>query len=226
MEKLNISKLHDDCILDALPGTSYVHGIKHVFVIGGHRFQEYNKLKSMFPDGCIFYVFEPVSFLFEELKSIYESYADVKLFKKAIGDFIGKTSFNISDNDAASSSILQMKEHLNLFKHVKYCRTEEVDVITIDQAILEIGIIPDVLFMDVQGMEYKILTSIDSKYFEKIKLIYTEVSLIEVYENAMMLSDIKLYLLKFNFEFIFFTPLANSGEVHGNALFANKSIYN
>lgn len=224
MEKLNITQLYDDCILDALPNTQYVQNIKSVFVVGAYWFQEYNKMKKMLPIVEKFHVFEPVSFLFNDLKRLFFNHSDVSLYNCAIGDFIGEAEFNLSNNDASSSSLLPMKEHKNIFPGIFYNRVEKVQVKTINYMIETIETIPDFLFMDVQGMEYRIITSISPEYLKRIQLIYTEVSLVEVYEGGKLLKDIQNYLT--GFEFVYFTPLINASGLHGNALFINKEFFN
>lgn len=225
MEKLRITQFHDDAILNALPGTKYIQNIKNIFIIGGHRFQEYQRMKMMFHKLQKFYVFEPVGFLVKELYQRFQNNPQVEIHPIAVGDFNGSTYFNISDNDAASSSLLEFKEHKTLFPEVSFCQKQMVDVHTINRLISDFGVVPDLLFIDAQGAEYRILSNIDLHNLMDIQLIYTEVSLIEVYEGAKTFEELRIYLEARNFHTLFYTPLMNSSGLHGNALFINRGFF-
>jgi glycosyltransferase involved in cell wall biosynthesis len=80
---------------------------------------------------------------------------------------------------------------------------------------------PDMLFLDVQGAEYRILSAIPEEVFKTTKLVYTEVSKEEIYKGSRPLNDI-IALLAPQFLFAGFAPLMQISPTHGNALFVNR----
>ncbi len=83
--------------------------------------------------------------------------------------------------------------------------------------------LPDMLFLDVQGAESKVISSLSADLRSHLKLIYTEASREEVYVGSKPLEHIQS-LLASDFIFLGFAPLTNETPTHGNALFANRSV--
>jgi tetratricopeptide (TPR) repeat protein len=77
------------------------------------------------------------------------------------------------------------------------------------------------LFLDVQGAEYQILSSVSAGLLQQIRLIYTEASQEEVYQGGRNLDEIRSILAE-DFTFLGFAPLTNACPTHGNALFVNR----
>src|SRR5262249_35650674 len=81
---------------------------------------------------------------------------------------------------------------------------------------------PDMLLLDVQGAEYKILSTLPRTENAGPKLLYVEASLEEVYQGARNLDDLK-QLLAPQYDFVGFAPLSKHSPTHGNALFVRRS---
>jgi len=113
-------------------------------------------------------------------------------------------------NNLSSSSILNLKEHLN----------EHPDIFVINKLLLKTITLNsfydkhninydkyDFINIDIQGAELKALKGA-TKILPHIKAIYTEVNIKEIYENCCLIEDLDNYLKEFNFIRILtkFTP--------------------
>ncbi len=215
----------EDDFLQRLSGRPITERIETLFVIGAHLFQEEELLFRLFPNLKKVYLFEPIPELFGLLSAKTKGNSKIEVLPYAISDQNGEAEFFITSN-VMSSSLLALGKHLDVFPHVKpagsikvQCRILE-DVINLHKLNK-----PDMLFIDVQGAEYKILSSISSALLLQILMIYTEASKDELYIGAKTLTELKS-LLSDNYLFVGFAPLSNETPMHGNALFVNKQAVN
>lgn len=212
----------EDDLLYALKGQDVCYTIKTLYVIGAHRFQEKDLLDEIFPNLSNIYLFEPLPDFYQLLTKSTQDDPRVQVFPYAIADVSGTSDFFVTNNDAASSSLLHLGKHQELFPHVKETSCISVACRTIDDVIIEHSLnAPDMLFIDVQGAEYRILSSISPFVRSAVKLIYTEASTEAVYKDARPLEDI-CHLLTPEYCFLGFAPLTNATPTHGNALFVNQ----
>lgn len=213
----------EDDLLHALKEHKICCDIRTLFVVGAHRFQEKNLFFEMFPNLTKVYLFEPLPDFYNYLVEITKNDPKIEVFPYAISDQSGQTDFYVTDNDAASSSLLHLGKHKEVFPHVNESACITVECRTIDHVISENSLNPpDMLFIDVQGAEFKVLSSLSPFLRSTVKLIYTEASTDELYVNAHVLAEIQT-LLKPEFIFLGFAPLYNETPMHGNALFINRS---
>lgn len=207
---------------DYLENNEISSQIKVSYFVGCHLFQEESWFNKTFTNLEQLFLFEPVPALWEALNSKMAADSRVQVFRLAVSDEEGIAAFNIANN-YQSSSLLPLGEHKNIFPSINYSGVINVQQITLNKFINDHGnIIPDLLYIDVQGAEYKVLSGISHEKLCKIKVIYTEVSLVEMYQGAKLLDDIKV-LLEDYFEFIGFRDMLNT-KVHGDALFVNKML--
>jgi FkbM family methyltransferase len=196
--------------------------IRCLYVIGAHEFQEHQLLKQTFPNLEKIYLFEPIPQLFSKLQKITRPFNYIEVFPYAVSDFDGPTMFNVTDN-LASSSLLHFGKHKEMFPHVNEIEAIPVQCRKLSTIIKEHQLIPpDMLFIDVQGTEYMVLSAIPVEILNNIIFIYTEASTAEVYKESRPLSDIRT-LLDSNFIYLGFAPLTSKITEHGNALFINVS---
>lgn len=211
----------EDDLLLALSKQKICKDIKVVYVVGAHRFQEKELFFLIFPNLEKVYLFEPLPACFEYLSKTFKEDSRIEVFQYAIadGDFV--TNFYVTNNDAASSSILPLGKHLNLFPKVQTTETISVSCKTLDAIIAEKDLgMPDMLFVDAQGAEFKIISALSTHLRSTIKIIFTETSKEELYVGARLLDDIKK-LLDLDYYFVGFVPLNNNTPTHGNSLFIN-----
>jgi len=219
----DLEKIHEDDLLHALRGRPLSKLVKTLYQIGAHRFQEKKLLFEIFPNLEHVVLFEPLPELFTLLKEQEAADSRITVLPYAISDQNGETTFHVASNDGASSSILPFGEHMKLFPHVQTAREISVKTRTLSAAIVEHQLpLPDFLFLDVQGAEYQILSSLSGDLLHHIRMIYTEASTVEVYTGSRPLKDVE-NILTAEFNFAGYCPLKPLIPSHGNALFVSKS---
>lgn len=211
----------EEDLLIQLRGRNICDKIKVLYVVGAHAFQERVLLDNLFPQLEKIYLFEPIPEFFNHLRQVTKDDQRIKVFPYAISDSDGKAEFYLTNNDAASSSLLPLGKHKEMFPQVAVVKTIKVDAKKLGTVISSNHLpLPDMLFLDVQGAEYRILSSISSELLSKLSIIYTEVSTDEVYKGAKPLATIR-EMLAGQFAFLGFAPITNNIRTHGNALFVN-----
>jgi FkbM family methyltransferase len=209
-------------ILEAIKQKPLAKEIKTLYFIGAHKFQERYEIDFVFPNLENIILFEPIKELYDYIKPLEAEDSRLKIFNYAIFDTEGAAEFNISDNEGASSSLLDFGEHKKIFPDVSFSNKILVQTRRIDSLIREFDLpAPDALMIDAQGAEYQIISSINRELFSDIKLVYLEASVTEVYKEQKLLSDL-IDILSPEMEFIVYAPLAEFCAEHGNALFINQ----
>lgn len=180
-------------------------------------------LSSRCPDGNV-YAFEPCSRLYKKCKDRTSKIKNVKLFNKALGTKNETVELNLlgNNNGFTASSLLKPTNELFAF-HKKLSKhgTENVEKINLDNFLLSNKIKRiNLAWLDLQGYEPFIFNNCN--YFRSIcEFIYTEVSLINTYKNAITYPEFKSILEKNNYELILEDIY---WEDMGNVLFKNKNI--
>ncbi len=214
----------EDALLAELGNRKIAERIRIACIVGAHRFQEKALLDRIFPKLERIYLFEPVPELYALLQRETGSDPRVRVFPYAISDVNGRARFHVTDNEAASSSLLPLGKHKKIFPHVHVAHRIQVETRTLESVIdTEHLEKPDLLFLDVQGAEYRILASLSPAMRSRLALIYTEASKEELYVGARNLDALEK-LLAPEFVFLGFAPLAASCPTHGNSLFANRAL--
>ncbi|MDX2024677.1 MAG: FkbM family methyltransferase [Deltaproteobacteria bacterium] len=212
-----------DELLLSLHGLLITRKVETLVFAGAHLFQEASLLFTLLPKLKRVYLFEPLPQLFAKLKQWEVRDPRVRVFPYALSDGDGQATFHVTNNDAQSSSLLPLAKHTEIFPEVV-----EVEKITVERKTLASVMAfhdlapPDMLFIDTQGAEYQILSSLSQDLLRGVSLIYTEVSTEELYAGGRTLDDIKA-LLAPEFVFVAFAPLFPHTPTHGNALFVNQN---
>lgn len=168
-----------------------ISGIVHV---GANRGQEID-LYAEFDLDVIW--IEPIPEVFEQLLNNLKNHKKQKAFQALITDVDDKEyQFNIANNNGASSSIFELKEHQEIWPSVKMVKTISLKSKTLDSLFKKEKIDPkkyQALVMDTQGSELLVLKGSVSllKYFKFIK---TEVSNFESYEGGCQIDDIDAFM--------------------------------
>lgn len=198
-------------------------GDKPVIVeIGAHVGSDTVEFATLFRDGDI-YAIEPVPDNFERLNFKLKNFNNVKAFQFAISDDVseGRQEMYLCSN-GCSGSLLKPKEHLEYFPDATFDENLSVPTKSFLNFISENNLSHiDLLWIDVQGMELRILKSLADS-ISKIHLIYTEVSNKEFYEGGAQYVELKEYLEKNNFQTI--ASDIEEGQVMGNVLFENTQF--
>ena len=210
----------DDLLLE-LEGLEISQKIRVLYIIGAHLFQESEIIYRMFPSVEKIYLFEAIPQVCEKLTELFGSDSRIEIFSYAISDKDEQSFFHVTSNSWESSSLLPLGKHLQLFPTVHELGVIPVECRTVESIIAQHHLRqPDMLFIDVQGAEYRIISSLSPELKENVKLIYTEASHEELYVGARPLDDI-IALLHDRYHFLGFAPLFNGTPTHGNALFVN-----
>ncbi|MGQ9818869.1 MAG: FkbM family methyltransferase [Candidatus Kapaibacteriales bacterium] len=216
--------LTNEDLLKTIEPEKFATSFETIYVIGAHKFQEYPLITEKFPSLKNIYIFEPLPHLQQFLRELETKDPRIKVYPYAISNVNTVDSFFITNNDGQSSSLLNMKKHKEIFPHVNVVSEIKVQVKKLDFIINEQSLqYPDILYLDTQGAEFLILSSIPRDILTKIKIIYTECSTDEIYEGGAHLNEIIRFLDPY-FDFINFYPLNKNYPSHGDALFYNRNF--
>ncbi len=167
--------------------------IKGVLEIGSRDACQALELSRWFPNAII-YVFEPNPSSWGWVHKNASKCERIKVFPFAISDINGEIPFYevINGNIGASS----------LFK-VNHPRSMEwkqreilVKSVRLDSWIDSEGIIPDIIWADVQGAESKVFQSLGN-YLNRIKAIATEIAIQPLYDGSTLKPELDSILSNF-----------------------------
>lgn len=177
-----------------------------VIDIGAHRGETIDFFLKNFSIFKI-YSFEPNLNIFKKLQKKYASKSKIKISSYAIGEKNYKKKLNLY-KDTSSSSFNEINRNSIYFLRKKKLSFDDyvskkiiTKVITLSNFIQKekLNNFIDILKIDTEGYEYKILKGIKKKDFIKIKFIYFE----HHYNNMILknykFSEINDFLIKNNF---------------------------
>ena len=170
------------------------------------------------------YSFEPIPNLYKKALDRVSNRSNVELYNLALSDKNGKSKMYVSDRfgeEWGSSSLLKPKEHLKIHSEITFKEEIEIETINLDYWY-EKNNLPsiDMMWLDLQGYEPIVLKS-SPNILKNTKYLYTEVALIETYENNIKFPDYKIFLEEFGFEIIHDGIYWQDG---GNILLKNKNF--
>lgn len=111
-------------------------------------------------------------------------------------------TFNISNNEAQSSSIFELGTHANVHPEVRYIRNIQVRTFRIDNLFEKKCFrIEDYTFLnlDIQGAELLALKGMGDM-LNKVQFVYCEVNKEELYKGCPLVDDITAYLAQYGFK--------------------------
>jgi FkbM family methyltransferase len=183
-----------------------------IFDIGACEGEESIKYSRLFPNDSI-YAFEPLPDNINQIRNNFIKYnvTNASYYNNALSCKNGITDFYVSsgrpDNAAKSdwdygnksSSLLQPGKHLQLASFIRFEKKIEVETITL-KSFCNTNNIPsiDFIHMDVQGAELMVLEGAED-FISSIKVIWLEVSKIDLYKNQPLVKDIKEFMTKNHF---------------------------
>lgn len=174
-----------------------ISGIVHV---GANRGQEIDKYAEF--DLDVVWV-EPIPEVFEQLTHNLKGHQKQKAFQALITDVDDKEyQFNIANNNGASSSIFDLKEHQEIWPSVHMTKTISLKSKTLSTLFKENELDPEkyqALVMDTQGSELLVLQG-SVPLLQQFKFIKTEVADFESYEGCCQLEDIAEFMISNDFE--------------------------
>lgn len=168
------------------------------FHVGGSGdYSHINVIGQKYPKHTVYVAFEARDS--DDDKDVKQEYLDkglrTILIQECVSDRVGMESFNVN-NRPESSSIFPVadatrKEHmpeqttLPMWEsHATTDRVIELETTTIDTAVANHNLpLPDILSIDAQGAEYKIMCGAAQTMKNSVQSVITEVEFYPVYEN-------------------------------------------
>jgi FkbM family methyltransferase len=207
-----------------------------IFDVGACEAEDSIRYSMLFPDSTI-YAFEPRTDNCEAAKGLIKQYnqKNIILEQFAFSNQNGTAEFHLSEGEPGelindenwnygnkSSSLLppsdEMKKHTAWldFKKTIQVETKRMDDYVREKNIQSI----DFMHIDVQGAEMMVFNGAGD-FIRKIKLIWTEVEAVKLYQDQPVKDDIELFMRNNGFVNILDTVDAVSGD----QLYVNKKYF-
>ncbi len=206
IQKEEIGNILSELSDDSFSTPRYIEALKElvkfdkeniIFDVGAHKGETLIIFKKYFPNSKI-YSFEPFENSYQELKKTSLLHENTEAFNIGLSNFIGKEKFyNYIDEFDQSLSVINSSTKLIDgamesfgYKPPKKIETVECEFETIDSFVRDNNIKTiDILKIDVQGSEYKVLQGADNIISsENVKVIYLEILIIEQYDEQKSLN--------------------------------------
>jgi FkbM family methyltransferase len=160
---------------------------------GAHVGSDTRAIARRWP-GATIHAFEPVPELFEALERNVRRLPGVRCYRLALGAVTGPVPMWLSSGASdGSSSLRAPKTHLTSHPDVGFESVATVQSVSLDDWSGEHDVRPDLLWLDLQGGELDALRAGES-VLEHVRLIHTEVSVIEEYEGCALYPELRSWL--------------------------------
>jgi FkbM family methyltransferase len=174
--------------------------INKIFDVGASTGSYAMHMKDLRFNGTII-SFEPMSHSFEQLKKNADKYKNWITQNYALGDVEQETYINVSGNSDSSSLLEILPNHVQSEPTSKIVKKEKIKVKTLDSIFHDFYEENDnvLLKLDTQGFEKQVLDG-SKKSLPLIKGIQLEMSLVPLYEDSMLFSEMKNFLISKGFK--------------------------
>ncbi len=202
------------------------HEVRYIVDGGAYRGDFSLGILSVFPTATVF-AFEPQFASWSLLCEAAGVNPQIKVFRQALGSHCGEAVLHINKYPLTSSLSPSSAEGLKYFEgFVQPTGTEMVEVVTLRElAAKESLSCFDILKLDLQGYELEALRGLGD-LVETVKLIFTEVEYVPLYEGCPLFSEIDQYLRRHDFCLYQLYGLVRSpidGRLlYGDAVFVNE----
>ncbi len=173
---------------------SFLKHSKGVIHVGANKGQEgahYHKL------GLNVLWIEPIPEVFDQLKSNIGKYDNQHAIQALISDKDDERyDFNIANNGGASSSLLKLHKHEEIWPDVQFSTSIEMASITLETLFDKNEMdkdLYDTLIIDTQGSELKVLQGA-GYILDMVNHIKVEAADFEAYKNCCQVQDIRDFL--------------------------------
>lgn len=192
---------------------------------GGYHGEIALRFEQMFPDATI-YSFEPFSTSFQILQRQTLNSPRIQPVHRGLSS--AKCSvplyINAQDSTNALSPVCVGGKKYQSWQ-TKNIGRELVELIPLDDWLQESGAGPiELIKLDLQGHELKALEGASRTLSETVKLVYTEVEFVRIYEDNCLMYEVEAFLRQHQFE-LFQLYNLTSGDDHqlvcGDAIFVN-----
>lgn len=205
-----------------------------IFEIGACEGEDSIKYARLFINSKI-YAFEPLpdNIVLIQNNLLHYDVRNVSYYNMALSSKNGISEFYVSEGrpeDAVvsdwnygnkSSSLLAPARHLEIVNFIRFNKKIDVETITLDSFCKNNNIRGiDFIHMDVQGAELMVLEGA-SNLLSFIKVIWLEVSKVDLYKNQPLEKDINAFMTDHNFVLIKDTV----NQLQGDQLYISKTFY-
>ncbi len=174
-----------------------VSGVVHVGANLGQERELYSA------HGLIVVWVEPIPEVFTQLNDNIRGFKGQRAFQALVTDVDDKEyEFHVANNDGASSSILELKQHKDIWPGVHYTTTVLLKSMTLATLFARQRIDASqyqALVIDTQGSELLVLRG-SLPVLNTFKYIKTEVPDFESYEGCCQLSDINEFMIEHGYK--------------------------
>ena len=178
---------------------NFLHSVSSVIHVGANEGQERDLYDGY---GLKVLWIEPAPETFKKLQSNIAHYKRQQCIQALITDDDNQHyDFHVSNNDGQSSSILDLKEHKELWPDIGYVNSIRLRGRTLASLLKEQNIKPgqfEALVMDTQGSELLVLKGAES-ILNNFRFICTEVANFESYAGCCTVDEIDSFLRSRNF---------------------------
>lgn len=175
-------------------------GVLHVGANSGQERDLYARL------GLRVVWFEALPAVFEELKANIANYPNQTAVQALLTERDGETHvFRVASNGGASSSILELKYHKDIWPEVHFVDQIEMTSVSLPSALTSNGVdvsLYDALVMDTQGSELLILRGAENLLERRFRFIKTEAADFESYENCATVASLSDFLAERSFRLV------------------------
>ena len=186
-------------LIDRKGFNGFLRGVSGVIHVGAHTGQE-RDLYAQY--GLRVLWVEPLAELFDALNKNLVDYPDQRGLQCLVTDQDDhEYPFHVASNAGASSSLLELNLHKDVWPDVTYTRTVSIRSKTLVTLLKDEHIDPsvyDALVMDTQGSELLVLKGA-IPLLENFEYIKTEVADFEAYKQCCQLADIEMFLSEYGY---------------------------
>jgi FkbM family methyltransferase len=145
---------------------------KCIFDIGANNGTWTQETLKYFPNSN-YYLFEPQSYLINEMQSKFPTLNNVQLFNVGVGNQDGELLFTIHDrDDSCSFDITQEEATKHGFKQIK------TPIVRLDSFIDQNNLdLPDLLKIDAEGFDIEVLEGAQNTIQKNVQIILVEVAI-------------------------------------------------
>ncbi len=173
-----------------------VRGVIHVGANSGQERHLYAALRL-----AVVWV-EPIPEVFAELEANIAAFPGQRALQALVADTDGREyAFHVSNNQGLSSSILELKQHRDVWPDVRYEKTVRLPGVTLPSLLERHGIDPrgyEALILDTQGSELLVLEGARS-LLPAFRFIATEAADFEAYEGCCRIDDVSDFVAAHGF---------------------------
>lgn len=170
--------------------------VKGVIHVGAHVGQEYHDYNECFFPGVTIHWFEPQEDVYNILVDNLREKENNHFYNFGLGSENSRLRlWKETGNDGQSASFSQPEKHTEIYPHIKFEESEELEIRTLDSFSINDA---NVLVIDVQGFEMEVLKgSIET--LDRIDHIFCEINSDKLYKDSPTLDDLNSILISKGF---------------------------